>query len=249
MTNIIKPLSIIFLFLLSTSCIESKKSNIKKETNKVVSKFDRYLVGADLSHHQGKIDWKKSDKDLLSYVFIKSSEGRNFKDCQFKNNWNGLKKVGILRGAYHVYRPEQSGKSQFLNITEIVPVDKGSLPVAIDLEALNHVSDKDKKYIQKEIGIMIYLLKKHYGKDPILYLSNSSYDRFIKGKFNNKIWTWHYTKKSEPKKFGKKTWDIWQFATIGKNNVKYRRFTKDFELDLDYYDGTMEDFKKEMKVQ
>lgn len=218
----------------------------KKTFQKSIPNTENYLVGCDLSHHQGKINWVKSYKELFSYVYIKSSEGNKFKDSEFKNNWFGSKKIGIYRGAYHVYRPEKSAKSQFMNIISVVPKDKQALPIAIDLESLNRVSIENKNNVQKELTVLIRLLKNYYGKDPILYLSNSAYKKFIQGKFENKIWTWHYTQKTEPKKFGDKKWSVWQFAVVGKENIKYKKFTKDFKLDLDYFNGNIEDFKKEM---
>jgi lysozyme len=89
------------------------------------------------------------------------------------------KKVGILRGAYHVFRPEISGKAQSKNFMEIVPKEKNSLPPAVDLVSLYEVDIKDKNKVQKEIRILLTILENHYGKKPIIYVTQKKKYVFV----------------------------------------------------------------------
>tara|TARA_B100000683_G_C12168523_1_gene423236 strand:+ start:363 stop:605 length:243 start_codon:yes stop_codon:yes gene_type:complete len=63
------------------------------------------LFGIDVSHHQGAIDWAKVKAAGVHYCFMKSTEGSTFKDKRFDFNWNQAKAHGIIRGAYHFFRP------------------------------------------------------------------------------------------------------------------------------------------------
>ncbi|WP_050613325.1 GH25 family lysozyme [Bacillus testis] len=55
---------------------------------------------ADVSHHQGVIDWEKASKDL-SLVIIRTKYGSNTTDRQYKNNIAGAEKYGVPYGLYH----------------------------------------------------------------------------------------------------------------------------------------------------
>tara|TARA_Y100001933_G_scaffold248756_1_gene283035 strand:+ start:378 stop:620 length:243 start_codon:yes stop_codon:yes gene_type:complete len=63
------------------------------------------LFGIDVSHHQGAIDWAKVKAAGVHYCFMKATEGSTFKDKRFDFNWNQAKAHGIIRGAYHFFRP------------------------------------------------------------------------------------------------------------------------------------------------
>ena len=59
--------------------------------------------GIDVSHHQGKIDWPAVAVDGVGFAFIKATEGGDFVDPRFAENWKASAKAGIPRGAYHFF--------------------------------------------------------------------------------------------------------------------------------------------------
>ncbi|AQT43495.1 lysozyme [Bartonella apihabitans] len=64
--------------------------------------LDNYPVrGIDVSHHQGEIDWHKIKSQNISFAYIKATEGGDFKDPQFKKNWDHALEAGLRVGAYH----------------------------------------------------------------------------------------------------------------------------------------------------
>ncbi|MCH8331531.1 MAG: lysozyme, partial [Bacteroidetes bacterium] len=67
--------------------------------------------GIDISHHQGEIDWGQITEPL-DFVFIKATEGQNFNDTRFKDNWGNARKHGYKVGAYHFYRFCKTGIEQ-----------------------------------------------------------------------------------------------------------------------------------------
>src|SRR5688500_17073729 len=41
------------------------------------------IRGIDISHHQGKIDWRALKNEDISFVFMKATEGGDYKDEKF----------------------------------------------------------------------------------------------------------------------------------------------------------------------
>ena len=135
---------------------------------------DYPIHGFDVSHHQKEIDWKKIPKQKYKFVYLKSTEGGDFKDTKFQEYWLQAREQGFLVGAYHFYRLCRDGSIQAQNFIESVPRKTDALPPVMDLEydskCINHYS---KEQMLKEIRIMHDALKHHYGKQPIFYVSKS----------------------------------------------------------------------------
>ena len=58
------------------------------------------IRGIDVSHHQGVIDWEKLSKaqigkDPISFVFIKATEGQDFLDENFNDNFYKARENGL----------------------------------------------------------------------------------------------------------------------------------------------------------
>jgi GH25 family lysozyme M1 (1,4-beta-N-acetylmuramidase) len=56
------------------------------------------IQGCDISHYQGKIDWKKVP---LKFAVLKATQGTGYVDPTFYNNRLEARKNDILCGAYH----------------------------------------------------------------------------------------------------------------------------------------------------
>jgi len=92
------------------------------------------LSGIDVSAFQGVVDWDQA-KTGNSFVLVKATEGVGFTDPLFARNWAELKRVGLVRGAYHFARPDlgdtpQSEADWFLSVVQPGPGDI----LALDLE-------------------------------------------------------------------------------------------------------------------
>lgn len=88
------------------------------------------LLGIDVSHHNGKLNWQAIKKAGVVYAYIKCTEGTGFSDPRFLENVNGARAVGIKVGAYHFFRPGKDaiaqaifflGKIKNLNL-DLIPV-------------------------------------------------------------------------------------------------------------------------------
>jgi lysozyme len=92
------------------------------------------IVGVDVSHHQGEIDWAVVRSHDVSFAYIKATEGGDFVDPLFERNWREAARAGIVRGAYHFFSLCRDPETQAQNFLRTVPMDPSALPAVVDLE-------------------------------------------------------------------------------------------------------------------
>lgn len=63
------------------------------------------VLGIDVSHHQGEIDWEAVARSNVRFAYCKATEGAVAIDPRFEENWAALAALPLLRGAYHFARP------------------------------------------------------------------------------------------------------------------------------------------------
>lgn len=174
------------------------------------------IQGFDVSHHQQEINWKKISPQKYRFVYLKATEGGDFKDRKFQQNWLKAREQGLLVGAYHFYRLCREGQVQAQNFIETVPNKTDALPPVIDLEYDSQCIDTfSKEQLLKEIQVMHDALKQHYEKQPIFYVSKSFYNIVLAGNFSDvPLWVREYQGlpqlKDQPK------WHFWQYTQQGR---------------------------------
>lgn len=126
--------------------------------------------GIDLSHHNGRVNWDALDSAPLDFVYLKATEGRDWKDTRFQENWLEASRRGWKVGAYHFYLLCKDGPAQAANFIQSVEVREGTLPPAVDLEyAHNCAPDRPHEAALKEIEDFLLALEAEYGVRPVLY--------------------------------------------------------------------------------
>src|SRR5574344_263526 len=194
----------------------------------------RYSVrGIDVSAHQDKIDWKKVYGDNIKFCFIKATEGEDFVDKRYKENYIGAKQNGILVGAYHFFRFSSSGKAQARNFINNVAIEKLDMPPVLDVEKeVNYFSFSKDKKIKQEMKDYLSEIEKQYNVKPIIYTNIEGYKRYVKGSFDSyQVWICRIC--DEPKK---NAWTFWQYSHEGI--VK----GIDTKVDLNTFNGSYIDF-------
>ncbi|GBF39802.1 glycoside hydrolase family 25 protein [Leptospira johnsonii] len=169
------------------------------------------IRGIDVSNHQGEIDWKKVPKNKIRFVYIKATEGGDWKDKAFFNNWEAANRIGFRVGAYHFFTLCRSGKEQASNFISLVPKDPESLPPVADLEFVRNCKDRPPiQDVKKEISDFLSILENHYGKRPILYLTYEFIDLYLKDDFSEYP-VWIRDIFGHPSSSFKRNWIIWQY--------------------------------------
>jgi len=129
---------------------------------------ERY--GIDVSNHQGVIDWHQVADDDVSFAYIKATEGKDFVDKQFADNWAKSSAAGIPHGAYHFFTLCSSGAEQARNFLKVVPSDPKALPPAVDLEFAGCRSRPDNATVQRELSTFISTVEDRLGKPLVVYV-------------------------------------------------------------------------------
>lgn len=91
--------------------------------------------GIDVSRYQGDIDWDLVADSGVEFAFIQISRSLTDLDAKFAYNWRRAKEVGILRGAYQRFQPDQDviGQAE-LFVQKLGPYVAGDLPPVLDVE-------------------------------------------------------------------------------------------------------------------
>jgi lysozyme len=203
------------------------------------------IRGFDVSHHQGEIQWNKISPQRYQFIYLKATEGGDFKDRKFSDNWLQAREQGFLVGAYHFYRLCRDGRVQAENFIATVPKKENALPPVIDLEYdSNCINTFTKEQLLQEIQIMHDKLYEHYEKQPIFYISKSFYNIVLADQFKQTpLWVREY--QGKPNLKNNPPWLFWQHTNQGKISGI------DKVVDLNIFNGDEKDwdnFLKENKI-
>jgi lysozyme len=128
------------------------------------------LEGVDVSEFQGNIDWSAVSGSGIDFAFIRVSDGTGFPDSEFEDNWAGAKAVGLRRGAYQFFRPNESAEAQAqLMVEAIGDLGPEDLPPVVDVEAQGGVSDAT---LVARLGQWLTLVEQATGRRPIVYAAS-----------------------------------------------------------------------------
>jgi lysozyme len=199
-----------------------------------------YLHGIDISHYQGKISWQKVAAAGITFVYAKATEGANTKDARFVTNINGMKSNGIIRGAYHFFRPAKDANLQAANFLSVVNLlEPGDLPPALDIEVND---DLPADAIISGITTWISKVESALGRTPVIYTSAYFWNSKLGGcaDFSKcPLWVAHYTPKPAPNlPNGFADFTFWQHSEKGAINGITG------SVDLNRFKGNADDLKK-----
>ncbi len=170
--------------------------------------------GIDVSSYQPAIDWpavKASGKD---FVFIKATEATGHLDHAFASHWKNAKVVaGLLRGAYHFFRPALDAAAQAKFFLEQLAADPGELPPVLDVEVADGV---DVHAIAAGVATWVDAVLAVHGR-VIIYTSPGFWDLLpasadaIAAKTD--LWVAHWNVASPMKPRGWTKWTFWQHTS------------------------------------
>ena len=193
--------------------------------------------GIDVSHHQGPIDWAAVAADGVDFAYIKATEGGNFRDTRFAENWTGAGAAGIARGAYHFFTLCRSGTLQAANFTAVVPPTPGMLPPVVDLEYGGNCSARPAPAaLRTELADFLAALAAHYGVKPVLYVTRAFHADYLDGELEGYA-VWARSLYFAPA-YPARPWLLWQFHDRG------RRAGISGPVDLNVFRGDRREFER-----
>lgn len=141
------------------------------------------VKGIDISHHNGRIDFKRVAADSVDFVIIKATEGVSFRDSMLLRNYRGARHAGLRTGYYHFFQFNHGGVRQgrhFLNTVDTLYTD---MPLVVDFER-SYNPETDYYLVVGRLRDMVAYLRRH-GRRVMIYCNNQDYTRYIRGNFDD----------------------------------------------------------------
>lgn len=182
--------------------------------------------GHDVSSHQKNVDWSAAKAAGARFVYVKATESDKYRNPYFTQQYNGSRKAGLLRGAYHFALPDRSsGRRQaryFLKHGGRWKNDGRTLPPALDIE--------ENPYGKKCYGLSAAKMTgwvwsfsnevaRQSGRRPVIYTStkwwNTCTGRSTSFARRHPLWLADWHSSPGPLPAGWSYRSIWQHANSG----------------------------------
>ncbi|AKG24354.1 hypothetical protein IJ00_00305 [Calothrix sp. 336/3] len=205
-------------------------------------------MGIDVSNHNGNlINWQSVKNSDVSFAFAKATEGITYIDPCFSDNWKQMKAAGLIRGAYHFFRPLRDANEQAQNFLKVVgKLELGDLPPVLDLE--HYPEEVEKQWQQIDLDERIQrvqqwldVVEQETGRKTLIYTSSGFWKTYMGDTqvfTKYPLWIAHYTTKPQPlvpaNNWGENGWLFWQYTETGsvagvRGDVDRNRFAGSFE--------------------
>ena len=198
------------------------------------------VYGVDVSGYQGSsINWSTVKAAGRVFAFAKATEGTGFIDSSFAHNWPGMRNAGVLRGAYHFFRPGTDGAAQadyFVNqIDAQGGLAAGDLPPVADVEVSDNVSAAT---VIARLHAFLDRVQARTGRVPLIYTANFFWGDYL-GNPNFSgypLWVANYGPSCPylPNAFTQ--WKFWQYA----DNASVSGIGS---VDGDMFNGTLDELR------
>lgn len=181
--------------------------------------------GIDVSDFDDFVNWQKVRNAGFSFAFAKATEGGTFRADTFPGNWRRMQGAGVIRGAYHFFRPTVDAEAQARNfldyINSVESIQADDLPPVLDLEHFPASVRRQWESISKTTRVSrvkkwIKTVEDETRRRPIIYTSFGFWNGFMSGVkdfANYPLWVAHYTQRPQPlipREWA--NWTFWQYT-------------------------------------
>lgn len=192
--------------------------------------------GIDLSSHNGMLSFDGVKEDGFEFVFLKATEGTDFRDSNFRLNYSKAEKAGLKIGAYHFFRFDKDGVSQALNLLRAIGTRQLDLGIAVDVEATGNARNVPKDSIRERLSSMIDYLNLR-GYRVTLYSNKDGYYDYLKEDFQGyPLWICSFQKIPI-----NEDWTFWQYYHHG--SVKGIKG----DVDLNAFSGSRQEWQEYLR--
>jgi lysozyme len=168
------------------------------------------LEGVDTSHHNAAVNWTTLHDNGVRFVFVKATDGKDYLDPAFADNFRAAREAGLLRGAYHFYETDDDGVAQAQWFIRNVDLQPGDLPPVVDIERINGPVDGN---LDTQFEAFLSTLEAHYGQPPIIYTGPNFWDHTMREHFpNHPLWVAQYDVSAPTLPDGWSAWAFWQYT-------------------------------------
>ncbi len=192
--------------------------------------------GIDVSEYQGYVNYNLVRDSGIEIVYIRTSEGTNFIDPYFRENYNNAKAAGLKVGFYH-YVTSRSPSEAVIEADYFASVINGTSPdclLAMDFEYFGGLASYEVNAISRAF---LERLEEVTGKRAIVYSDAYNAGNVFDSSLSSyPLWIAEYGV-NEPELY--RNWSSWtgfQYSDTGRISgingyVDLDRFTEDIFLD------------------
>jgi len=207
------------------------------EVHKVCGVEDN-VRGIDVSYWQATIDWDALVTNTdISFGVARVSDGTQKIDPKFEENWHEMKRVGLIRGAYQFFRPNQSAADQAALFVSLIEQAGGmedeDMPPTLDVEVTGGMGREE---VLSGISIWVDHVIAYTGRYPIIYTGPAFWDstKLGDGFADFPLWIAHYTGAKCPlAPDAWHHWEFWQYTGSGTLPGIHR------PVDINVYNGDL----------
>lgn len=173
---------------------------------------ERY--GIDVSAHQGRIDWSRVATDEVDFAYVKATEGSDFIDDWFGENWSGAQLAGIERGAYHFFTLCTPGAPQAANFLNVARPDPAALAPAVDLELAGNCRERPpRSAVMADLDAFLTAVEAGWGRPVVLYLGDDFEGRYeVREALDRPLWLRRFLLR--PRGSGVTIWQVHGYAKV-----------------------------------
>jgi lysozyme len=193
-------------------------------------------LGIDLSGYQPNVNWAQVAASGITFAFIKATEGTTLVDHTFANHWAGAHGAGLLRGAYHFFRPQLDGAAQARLFLAQLQADPGELPPVLDVESGDGAPGA---LVVAGVSAWLDVITPVLGR-PLIYTMPGFWNTLpvIPGIADRAdLWVANWGAKSPAAVKGLPIWKFWQFT----NHATITGIPGQAAMDEDRFNGTAAD--------
>ncbi len=175
--------------------------------------------GIDISHHSCHIDWDEVRKMQINgvgvqFAYMRATKGYDV-DFLFAENWENARTAGMMRGAYHYFKPLLEPELQAQKFLHSFKLQPGDLAPVLDVEEGKGLDDA---FVIAGIDRFLAVLYDQTGVRPMIYTNQYYYKKYIAGRFlQYPVWIAAYGVQ-HVQLSDRRNWRFWQFSELARAN-------------------------------
>lgn len=204
------------------------------------------ILGIDVSHYQGTINWTQVSASGKTFAYIKATEGVSYTDPTYTTYLTNGSSAGVIMGSYHFARPETNSAIDEANYYLSVAtssIGTNRLPPALDLEdppsGPGLTSYFSGAALTSWAQTWMTTVYNATGIQPVIYTS-ASIAAYLNSSLNTyKLWIANPGTSSATPPTNIGVWTTWAFKQYSWTGTVSGISGS---VDLDVYNGTVADF-------